>query len=207
MTFQRKQPQRYCRGLTLTELLIASVLVGVLTLGAAGVMIGMRKIQGSSRLSSFLVIHSSAVMAHIQRSVLQATGYQSDPGIILNSGSSPRYYSFRQDTNSSGTTNNTPANYADDTWVIYIHDTTAYKLSSCRQAASSGAAPTAACVSGAVELTNRVQSLTFTFVADAVNFYVGVNLQTISNPASAQNPMANPSYNLATKITPTSHTW
>lgn len=206
MTFQRKQSQRCCRGLTLAELLIASVLVGVVAIGAAGVMIGMRRIQGSSSLASFLVIHSSAVMAHIQRNVLQATGYQSDLGIILSPGSSPPYYSFRQDANSSGTSNNTPADYSDDTWIIYVLDP-AETLSYCLQAASSGSVPTAACLSGAMELTNRVQSLTFTFVANAVDFYVEVDLQTISDPASAQNPMTNPSYSLTTKITPVSHTW
>lgn len=188
------------------ELLVASVLIGVVTLGAAGVLLGMRNIQGSSRLESFLVMHSAAVMGHIHRNVLQANGYYSDPGIVISPGTTPPYYSFRQDVDSSAAANNTPETYADDTWLIYVQDTGS-TLSYCRQTAADGSAPTAGCLASLTELSNKIQTLTFTWTASTTDFYVSVVLNTIYDPASAVDVLRNPTYSLTTKITPTAHTW
>ncbi len=193
-------------GVTLVELLIASILVGVVTLGAAGVLIGMRQIQGSSRLANFLVIHSSAVMAHIQRNVMQATGYQTDAGIVLSPLSSPPYYSFRQDVNASLVANNTPGTYTDDTWLVYVQSAST-TFSHCRQSAATGSAPGGACLAALTELSNKISAITFTWTASSSDFYVDVQLDTIYTPGSASDPMTNPTYSLSTKITPTAYTW
>lgn len=202
-----RRKRAFSKAVTLTELLIASSLVGIVTMGAASILLGMQRIHGATQSSSFLIVHTSAVMSHLQRNILQAVGLQGDEGIVLSPLATPPYYSFREDVDTSLVSNSTPESFADDTWVVYVYDASTDSLSYCYQSAATGSAPGAVCLSHLTLLSDRIQALSITMTGSTSGFYVDVSVTTQIDPNTTSDPMTNPSFTLSTRLTPASHTW
>lgn len=187
--------------LTLTELLVASILIGIVVTGVGVFSITIKRIEDSTSKATILATETTAVMSDMTRNASLAIGWQGNPGIVVNGTS---WIAFRQDQNASPT----PGVYTDDTWVIYVHSSNT--LTVCEMLAASPPDP-AACVGSTITLTKKLLSKTFTFVTNSAmpdpEFYVNLIITTRDDPTKAEDPIKNPEYSMRTKVSPPSHSW
>lgn len=125
-------------GITLTELLVASVLVGIVMLGVAGFSVSIKQMQASTNQTTVLAMRARAALARMVKDASLAVGDNENCGTEgLGSGNvdcglgirwvpigPPPAICFRHDR--SGT----PDNYVDDSWVCYTLRGS-YDLSRC----------------------------------------------------------------------------
>lgn len=196
-------------GLTLTELLVASVLVGIVMLGAISVDFAIRNTKlGSSRVE-VLSKEVGATILNITRDAMLTAGDNSMDLLNANSWQATGIYTydvgdnfksicFRQDINS------TPENYADDPWACYSHgnDLDIYR---CSVAANPAFAGWQNCNNpSGRKLVHVTQTDFFDVVPDADNHIqsIDISLTARSDPNSAVNPVMNPQYSLESSISP-----
>lgn len=195
--------------MSLTELLVASMLIGIVMIGVASFTSAIKQFQSTNERSSILEIRTSAAVNHIRRNAMVAVGYRNDLGMRC-SGGSPAYFSFRQDRLA------TPGDFADDTWVIYTDGSTAGRMYVCTQNAASGPVPLTGggqpCdPSGKPILLQNIQAIQFVCASDdatsALDLYFEINLTTRYDRLTAYNPVTNPQYSIDTRISLASHGW
>ena len=196
------------KGLTLTELLVAAILMGIVMVGLISVNYAIRRMENSTSEATILAMQTAAAMRHITRNGLLAVGHEADPGIRydLTTPPSVSYLSFRQDVAA------TPADFTDDIWVIYTDAGEANRLYTCRQSASTGPEPGLSdrCSSSQrVQLLDNVIVFTYQLVRDITvpSTYLEVNLQTQYDVSQPFNPTTNPRQELSVQINPPSHSW
>lgn len=100
------------KGLTLVELIVSTFLIGIVMIGVVAFSLTIKQIQDATNKSSILKVRSMAFISHFSKKALLATGSQTNPGIRISPTSD--WISFREDRN------NTPNNYSDDWWNIYM---------------------------------------------------------------------------------------
>ena len=71
-------------GLTLTELVVASVLIGIVMLGIASFDYAIKNIQDSTNRSAVLGMQAQPAMYEIVKAARTSTGYNGDSGILCN---------------------------------------------------------------------------------------------------------------------------
>ncbi len=187
-------------GLTLTELVIASILVGIVSLGIFSVDYALRGSRAAASDDSILAMKTWATMEHITKNAKLAVGDINSPGIIASSGSN--YLCFRQDTSS------TPNDYTDDVWRCYskfsnnIHTCT--KTSAAGASACSSADEIIGTYAVADSCSVNCDLFTYTLVQNSSlqKFYLDISLTNRSSPATPSDPMDNPNYSLQTRIFP-----
>ncbi len=192
-------------GLTLTELVIASILVGIVMLGIYSVDYALRGSRAAASDDSLLAMKTWATMGHITQNAKLAVGDISDPGIAASSGNN--YLCFRQDTTI------TPNNYNDDVWQCYSK--LSNNIHACAKTA--GAGPSACAntdqIIGTYALKDSCASdcelFTYDVVLDNVlnKIYVDISLTNRLKPTSPSDPMSNPDYTLQTRIFPEGHSY
>ena len=103
--------------MTLTEVIVASILVGIVMMGVMAFNVTLNKMQSSSNLYNILAMRALPVLNRIRQDVKLATGNSTDPGIVFANGNSgiSSYISIRQDLSIPPT----PADNTDDKWIIY----------------------------------------------------------------------------------------
>ena len=149
----------------------------------------------------------SGTMIHLSRNISQSIGDRSDQGIREISEVTCTKLYVRHD-NVIGS----PADYSDDTWVRYQHDTgTDSPLMFCDNSPdpSVSISCNTTCTGNYYELM-RVRDLAYTIVIDDVNlqYYTGIILSAYANNALAYDPITNPKIeNMQTKISYISHSW
>ena len=195
------------RGLTLTELLVASILIGIVMASVASFTVAIKQIQETSNKTSLLTMQTTAAMNSISRTASLAIGFKDDMGIYTAVCAGGKYISFRLD----GGTPSSPDVYTDDIWYIYswgCQNPTAFDLLYCAQTVAQGgkvpnfgAGPCAT----AYSLTNKIASADFTI--NSSEFYVDLTLEARDNPAAPSDPLHNPLYTLETKVSPSAHSW
>ncbi|VAX34810.1 hypothetical protein MNBD_UNCLBAC01-1574 [hydrothermal vent metagenome] len=196
------------RGLTLTELLVSTALIGIITLGVVAFSISMKGIQESTNKTTLLNMQVIAVMTNIKRDAFLAVGNQADPGILVefSTPANNNWIAFRQDQNVPPT----PADFSDDVWVIYIRDLTADTLRTCTKTS----APTSAAsildsscsAANALELSSHIENVMFELIT-AGRFNVDIMVQVRFTPGTVVNPIDNPEYILSDQISPPGHNW
>ena len=196
------------KGLTLTELIVASILVGIVMVGIAGFSLSLVGIENTTNRTTLLVMQTSAAMSHITASASQAIGWIGNQGIAP-AGANGVYRSFRLDKDVNQNDNNTPGNYADDHWYIYTTIFGANGLFFCRQNAGEGPNPATGggtCTAGdAIQLLANLESWEHQLVPTQA--YVEIKLTTRFNPAQAAEPIDNPEHTFETRISPHAHSW
>lgn len=205
-------------GLTLTELLVATVIIGVVMIGVAAFSLGIKQMQTSTGLVTILETQLMTAMADIEKNATLAIGYADNPGMVANAAAPPEYFSFRKDTN-------TPADFSDDVWIIYFiqhpvvssEEVFLYKCEAPATAANPDPAsnPT---VSGC-DATNSLlllQNVTYSDIefslvqnSDPNNlaFYFEISLKTRSEPEKSFDPIKNPEAVLSSRFSSSLHTW
>jgi len=100
-------------GMTLIELIIASLIAVIVLASLASVDYSVRLMHHARGPRSMLSAETTAILQHIARNMQATIGDAGDLGIEITGGG--RTLSIRQDQNATPT----PADYTDDTWVYY----------------------------------------------------------------------------------------
>ena len=187
-------------GLTLTELVIASLLVGIVSLGIFSVDYALRGSRNAASDDALLAMRTWAAMEHITKNAKLAVGNVNSVGVAAVQGSN--YLCFRQDVVS------TPSDFSDDIWRCYSGISN--NIHTCTTTA--GAGPSACTATDEVIGTYAMEDscsadcdlFTYDLVQDSSlrKFYVEISLSNRLNPASPFHPMNNPSYTLQTRVFP-----
>ena len=106
------------KGLTLTELLVSTALIGIVMMGIISIDYATRKAQDASfDKRQVVVLATSAILEQILNDAAKITGDVAMPGVLFRIG--PRQTTcFRQDLNPNPDLI-TPIDFTDDTWVCY----------------------------------------------------------------------------------------
>ena len=114
------------RGLSLTELLVASVLVEIIMLGITAFSVALRQLQGSTSKSVILPMRAKVALAQMADDALLASGDPLDLGVRTDTSGDDRSISFRKGLGD-------PSLYTDDKWARYYKDGTdkLYRCTEC----------------------------------------------------------------------------
>ena len=104
------------KSVTLVELIICMILLGVIVLGAIAFHLSAERFLSSSEGKTQVLNDLTFVLQHLQTNVLLATGDITDIGIDATGITILR---LRQDKDAAGNLNFTPDDYTDDRWVRY----------------------------------------------------------------------------------------
>ncbi|OGX07836.1 MAG: hypothetical protein A2Z88_08715 [Omnitrophica WOR_2 bacterium GWA2_47_8] len=211
-------------GLTLIELIIASILMGLVMMGVISLDYAMRRTYRVSAMSADVSTRISGAMVHIFNRASLAVGMSTDLGLWPFEDASVRGLVLRQDRN------NTPGDFTDDTWIRYIHNKSgggAGDIYYCEIISdftnvhiTPGAPPAldatvydpASCVGTQYFLTHVYPATTFTtytLINDPGNFefYLQVDMTGRNSDTDPVDPIKNKEYKLSTRVTPLGHTF
>jgi len=188
--------------LTLTELLIATIILGIVMLGIAAVDFSFRQSQKGTSQNALVAMRTSAIMLHITKNAELATGNRSTPGATsgINIPSADTLW-IRLENPAQ-----TPGNYLDDVWVRYSYNTTNYNLYFC----SGNPDGVMVCPDFSETLGTLAGFSASTGIDDSLGvqtFYVEITLTNRINPALGPNIFDNPEYILKARVNPASSSY
>ncbi len=200
---------RSSRGMTLTELMVSVILVGLIMLGIASVDFATKQSQQTTTRSGLVAMQTGAMMLDIVKNVSMATGTFSNPGIRSSQvpTSHPCYAPLldlcvRRDINSSGVNNNTPTDFSDDNWVCYRRVAINNSLYTCIRAGFGECLATDRYLGGSTSI-----NVTIPIDPSTQIFYVSIALRNRYIPGNALDPFNNPEYYVETRVYPGYHSW
>jgi hypothetical protein len=181
-------------GLTLTELVVASVLVGIVMTGIVAFNVSLKGIQDTSTLGANLSLEAATTMSLLRNDIVAAFGNSSDSGLIwtipIGPLSANRSLCIRKDGGDliTGDPDGVGALTSDDVWTCYFYDgintSTSYRaLERCvRPAADPKITPIstkASCETGAssVQYLTNLSNSTFYATVGAPMQYVTITLR------------------------------
>ena len=166
------------------ELLIATLLLGIVMVGIASVDYAANQVQLKSSRSAILAMRTSATLLDISKNAGPVMGDQNNSGVSGNC--------FRQDLNATPT----PSIYTDDSWICYtivsnaVYKCTRASAGACTSADENIGAATALAVSYAGDRTLGTQ-----------NSYIDISITNVSIPTVAVS-QENPQLTLTTRVVP-----
>lgn len=110
-------------GLTLVELIVASLLIAIVLLGVVAFNLSLNQIQDNSFNQSTLSTQASTAMNYLNDDIAMAIGTKNNSGVKTRSGSIPALCLRRPD--------NTPMSLIDNTWICYFLDGADKNLKRC----------------------------------------------------------------------------
>jgi len=188
-------------GLSLTELLIASAIIGIIMSGVAVFTISVKQLQTTSQTTSYTNLKLTALMKTIRTDAELTIGDPTNSGIRTNTAGSTRSICFRHDQQ------NTPQSYADDIWVCWYHHNSAPGIRRCYNTPAANVPPTttAMCDSAASE-RDYFELANINFFELMTDTDGRLNYITISLSAHdtnmAYDALKNPNITLVTNISP-----
>ncbi|MBI5024070.1 MAG: prepilin-type N-terminal cleavage/methylation domain-containing protein [Candidatus Omnitrophica bacterium] len=194
------------KGLTLTELLVATILIGIVMTGVAAFSLFVKQARDSTGAGTILAVQTATAMHYLAEDANKAVGDNSNRGVAVDP-ADQLSICFRHDVSD-------PASYADDTWACYWYDAATDGLWKCADRGAGAPVPPAnftGCQTGTGEVRlvtlDRAAANYFKVVDDANGRfnYVDITLNTIANPARAANTITNPTYQLFTRVSPPAH--
>lgn len=192
-------------GLTLTELLVSTILIGIVMTGVAAFSVFVKQARDSTGKGTILAVQTTTAMHYMVADANKAVGDSSDRGVV--SSAMQESVCFRHDTND-------PTSYADDTWACYWYDAASDALWKCVTRTAVAGAPPAVfndCNTGgaAIKLVTldpaAAQYFSIVDDADGRFAYVDITLNTIADPGQAASTIANPTQQLFTRVSPPAH--
>ena len=191
------------KGLTLTELLVATILIGIVMTGVSAFSVFVKQTRDSTGKGTILAVQTATAMHYLAADANKAVGDSGNRGVVSGGPS----ICFRHDTNN-------PASYTDDTWACYWYYNVFNALWKCVDRNEGATIPPTDFTdcqtgTGEVKLVTLDPAATNYFaVVDDANGrfdYVDITLNTIANPAQAASTIANPTYKLFTRVSPPAH--
>lgn len=214
------------KGVTLTELLVSTILIGIVMVGVVGFNLLIKNFQDSSNKGTSIAIKAASALSFLRKDAGLAVGNALDSGVLtfFDTPSAPRStICFRHDSTNSAP-NNTPKDYTDDEWFCTTHGHS-FDLHRCGPLA----APSPDCtLSGSavdVPILKLVHNTDPAYKGDFFNVpggcgdcsnpgdenhmdYIEINIHTAFKAgagAPVVHPIDNPDYFLTTKIYPSGH--
>lgn len=105
------------KGVTFVELLVSTILVGIVMLGVVSFSMTIKNLQESSNTFGNTSMELMAAVRLLSRDIMLAVGDESDRGIVTYQNGTKQNICFRLDKNIPVT----PGDYSDDTWNCYYH--------------------------------------------------------------------------------------
>ncbi len=190
---------KYSQGLTLTELLVSTILIGIVMLGVVGFSLTIKQLQDSASRTTIMRMRLASAMDMLVKDAKLAVGDTLDPGIATYQNLTDQSICFRHDVSD-------PSSYTDDTWICYYHDSS-YKLyryvgtSSanvpCTSSATCSAGTTA--IEHVIDLLHEGNGEFFQFLSDGS---IEFTIKTSYDPTKPSHPIDNPEYSLTTTVMP-----
>ena len=191
-------------GLTLTELLITTVIVGVMMLGIVGAQMALQQSERGATRQALVSMRLSAMMTDISKNASLAIGNSFQPGIVINRTG----FCFRQDR---GAPLGTPADFTDDKWVCYTRiGTNLYKCESnlssrCEGEGEDqilGAVTTRTFTEFATPPTTTLPRLVIDETVSNQKMFFEFTLETRYDPSKPYDYLNNPQLQMTTRVVP-----
>lgn len=197
------------KGLSFTELVVATTLMGIVLTGVVSFSFMVKGIQDSTNKSTILSMRTSAFMSHIVKDAAAAVGDPTDMGVLVYEDYiAPEHATicFRHDIPV------TPDDYSDDIWVCYSHGHSYniyrhYNVNATKVPCTSWANCTAAPSVTAAHHLHIVGDPYFQIVNDASGRmeYIEIILLTRWDASQAAHPLDNPECTMVTRVSPAGH--
>ena len=201
-------------GITLTELLIASIIVGIVMLGAVSIDYAVRRSQTNIIDASRIAMNLQAAMLQMTNDAMLTTGDASDQGIRFDdSGTGAtdiQNICFRYDAD------NNPNSYTNDQWFCYSQGGRGQnnEIFRCTSLSDTSVGLTNPLTTNEACTDTATRKGTSLFVANQKGFfvvdndvgggiaYIELNLETCADPSAAENFITNPCYKLSSRVNP-----
>ena len=204
-------------GITLTELLVATILMGIVMLGIVSVDFAVRQMSKKTSSTALLRMYTSAVMQEIARNAAIITGDPNNPGFLSFPVGNPTRFYFRQDINAAtGLPNNTPQDTSDDGWICYDQSqggANAINIYKCRfpsPVSTNNDCFNVAAVGRIIIGTAVNNGLNMQFLPDnsvaTLKYYLEISLTNRKDPSSAASS-TNPEVSISTQVDLISQSW
>ncbi|MFT7538659.1 MAG: prepilin-type N-terminal cleavage/methylation domain-containing protein [Lysobacterales bacterium] len=211
------------KGVTLTELIISSVLIGIIMLGVMSFSFALKRIEESTSTGASFDSTTAGFLSMFSRDVEKATGDSSNHGIITNTTGINNVICFRHDLIPTPPDLPTPHDYTDDEWVCYTQVADLINYYTKLPSLAVGTPPCTNLVNcnsrmndGGVAFTNILQ-----LVPSSPNFfddipsavppnissvgYVHINFNAIRDTAAGADVLTNQTQTIDMRILPKAH--
>ena len=192
------------KALTLVELLVATVLMGIVMTGVISAEYAARSAEQKNSRGSLVSMITSALLLDMNKNLSLATGNVGDRGISSNQEIDPNWTGptdlcVRKEDPTNATPD--PGDYSDDRWTCYTK--IGFNLWTCDQLATPRAC------TGADRLLGQLNAFLVDVTADAVahNFYVDLSIANRYDHAAAVSPSTNPQVTVTARVYPTQHSF
>lgn len=194
-------------GVTLTELLIATILIGIVMTGITAFSFSVKEFESTSSKTNLMAMQVAAAANLISRDAHRAVGDPTNKGIRHSYAANLESLCFRHDNRA----NQTPDVYTDDEWTCYFRDANG-DVWRCF--------PDTANLATGTCNTNNAAHLYRAALAYPVGIYpsqfgiyqpagtidyVYMALDTRFDPQSEWHPIDNPGYHLSLTVNPVAH--
>jgi len=213
------------KGVTLTELIVASMLIGIVMAGVTGFSVTVKDFEDHSQKATLLSMRTATAMHQITKDISLAVGNHLQRGVQTPSVDPVGIYSLcaRHDTSL------TPEDYTDDEWVCYFVDNSGGGIDNifyrCNPVAdivydSDQDGIVGPGFDGSCAAANRRQLINVMPHPNEVLFapviisnnattgrleYVEIRLYSLWEPTVEWDPVSNPSFALEARISPAGH--
>jgi type II secretory pathway pseudopilin PulG len=179
--------------MTLTELIIASVLMGIMMVGLVSVDLAVRNSRATATADTAVAIQTQAAMLRITNDAMKAVGNSSNPGVSSAAG----FLCFRHDTD------NDPNTFSGDTWVCYDKDEN--DIDRCTPSVPEHC--TLSSTGYESVLLGKTSDFTYNFFLDSTTkkLYVDISMTNRFDTTVAAHPITNPDYTISTHVSPPGH--
>ena len=206
---------------TLTELLVATILMGIVMLGIVSVDFAIRQMSKKTSSTALLRMYTSSLMQEMAGNAALITGDPTNPGFLFFPPGNPTRFYLRQDINAAtGLPNNTPQNTSDDGWICYDQSqggANAINIYKCRFSSPVStnndcfnAAAFGRIIIGTTVDNPPSQRLNMQFLPDnnvpTQKYYLEISLTNRKYPSSAASA-TNPEVSISTRVDLMSHSW
>ncbi len=186
--------------LTLTELIVATIVMGIVALGVGAVDVALRQSHHSTSRNAIVAMRTSAIMLHVTKDVEMATGDRADSGIRVDDPVNTTNIWIRREDPTNPSPD--PNSYVDDIWVSYTYDSGNHNLYYCT--VPNNTTPCTTADQNLGTLANLRATPVFDETLGTQNFYLEVTLTNLFNPLTAADIYDNPQYQLTSRIAPAS---
>jgi Tfp pilus assembly protein PilW len=204
-------------GLSLAELLVASILVGIVMLGVIGFNFAITTMQNTSSGASVSAVRAAGAMALLRRDIEKAIGDPDNPGILPRAIVDDFMLAIRQENASTPT----PGDYTDDQWVCWHHGVSSTLRRCVNPPVFLAGRPNPDpdfsvrdCMTGGGTMAQYCTEITTLSEADYYNVvrngdgqieYVELSVSVRPDKDSSADPLNNPETTLTTRVNPTMH--
>ena len=192
------------KGLTLTELLVASALIGIVMIGVASFSASIEKMHNSSNRSTLVAMKAASTMNRLTRDAYLTVGDETDRGVITGGAGKKESICFRHDTDLD------PSSYTGDTWTCYFINPQKYVFL-CNPNLTPPVDNWGDCKTGAGDPQELLLSdvADFFTVVDDVGVgplqYIEFNLEAKLIRNQPVHPVKNPVHTISSRVSPPGH--